>query len=258
MSGLSPDGDRPSAVLPEPFGWVIGVRETLIAPGMPAVALVGGVGVTVRLAAVGAPLRATADIDVVARGDEEPTALTVLSRHPEASPSPGGARVAGMKVDVMETLVFTDDDLLGLSDGDRLFVAAHGWAFDTAAVARVGTVDREVDFPVATPAALVAMKCHAIAHARSGRRANKRGGDVYDLFALVDRYDRRGGLGTELAAAPWHLGRLVASVVQAELLARPEQTMREIASTADTVVTVGELRDVLESFVDSTGSSPTD
>jgi hypothetical protein len=66
MSGSEADDARSlSIVLPPTFGWVVEVLGAAAGPGLPAVVLVGGIGVTVRLAATGAPLRATADIDLV-------------------------------------------------------------------------------------------------------------------------------------------------------------------------------------------------
>jgi hypothetical protein len=70
---------------------------------------------------------------------------------------------------------------------------------------RITTIDPDaliVEVPVATPAGLIAAKCHAAGYPRAARRATKHGGDLYDIFRLIEVFDTRGGLRTELAEAP--------------------------------------------------------
>ena len=90
------------------------------------------------------------------------------------------------------------DELDGLDDGTRLFVAGHRWAFDTATPMRLGTRGEKrttVELPVATPAGLVAAKSHAVGYPRAVRRATKHGGDLFDVFRLIEVFDTDGSLG---------------------------------------------------------------
>jgi hypothetical protein len=78
MSGTEP----PIVVLPSSLGRILGVLEALTDSDMPAIAIIGGMAVNIRLSNAHETHRATRDIDVVADNDT-PTALEVLSRgHP--------------------------------------------------------------------------------------------------------------------------------------------------------------------------------
>ena len=101
---------------------------------------------------------------------------------------------------------------------------------------------------VATAAGLVATKSHAAGYPKAARRANKHGGDLYDLFRLIEAFDRRGELRTDLAAAPGGLGKLVAQVVEAEILANPARAQRQMSPVASTVLDVGRIGDITEPF----------
>lgn len=245
MSGS--DEESPLVILPGDLAWVVDTLADLTATDMPTVAVVGGIGVTFRLAARRRSIRATADLDVVARGDAQPTALMLLTQRDDATATENGVELSGTKIDVMETYPLTDDDVEGIADAQRLFVTAHGWAFESAAVMSIGVAQgATVTIPVARPAGLVAMKSHAIGHARAARRTNKRAGDLYDLYALLEAYDADGSVGTALANAPWGLGRLVRAVIEAELLAAPERTVREMAAVAEEVIELEQFTDVIE------------
>lgn len=73
----------------------------------------------------------------------------------------------------------------------------------------------------ASPAALLATKCHAVGYARSQRRATKHGADMLDVYRLVDAYNLDGELATELHEAPGRLAPVIADVVRTEILANP-------------------------------------
>ena len=151
----------------------------------------------------------------------------------------------------------TDEDLDGLDDGDRLCLVGHRWALDTAGAVRLTTVGGPapiVDVPVAAPAGLVAAKCHAAGYPRATRRATKHGGDLYDLFRLVEVFDARGALRAELAMAPGGLGQLVAHVVQTEVLVNPPRGMRQMSEAASTALDIDRIVDVVEPFVAELGS----
>lgn len=51
--------------------------------------------------------------------------------------------IGEVKVDVIPTSPVTDQNLEGLDDQNRLFVAAHRWAFESGHPARMTTTDSE-------------------------------------------------------------------------------------------------------------------
>jgi hypothetical protein len=236
--------DAPLVALPASLASLLGALRALTAPDLPEVAVVGGIAVNIRLATSSTAHRATTDIDVVAHA-ELPTALEVLS---------ADARMAGVDFDVIETQPITDDELDGFDDGNKLFLAGHRWALDTATPVRLASGGAEVTVPVATAAGLVAAKSHALGYGRPQRRATKRGGDVYDVFRLLEVFDARGDVATALAAAPCELGRIIATVVRTEVLASPARTARAMTD-AGGHVDVDRLVDVFEPFVDALPSS---
>lgn len=93
----------------------------LATPGLPEVALIGGLAVTMRVNAAGADHRATIDIDLVTV-ESEPEAVEVLASAHRAEGPP--LHIGEIKIDVIATSARSDDDL---DDGQRLFVAGHRW-----------------------------------------------------------------------------------------------------------------------------------
>ncbi len=86
------------------------------------------------------------------------------------------------------------------------------WALETATrctVTVAGTDARE-DLPVATAAALVAMKLHAIQDRSSDE---KRASDAWDLYRLLNSYNRDGTLSNAFADGPPGLTALVAGAL---------------------------------------------
>lgn len=144
-------------------------------------AVIGGVAVAARL---GQAHRVTADVDTVVDQDRLPAAIAVLKALPSATADPAGGPhrllLEGTKVEVIEVgQLPQSEDLDELTTRQRLFIASHSWALDTAApltVASVGQEAQQATAPFATPAALVAMKLHAIQD-RSGASQDKRAGD---------------------------------------------------------------------------------
>lgn len=130
-------GDPPLIALPESTRPLLeAARAVLATPGLPPVVLIGGLAVTMRVSAAGAAHRATVDIDLVTL-DAEPEAVQVLS---DAHATPKQSLTIGeVKVDVIATSPVTDLDLEGLDDQNRLFVAAHRWAFESGHPARMTT-----------------------------------------------------------------------------------------------------------------------
>ena len=241
----------PLVVLPARLAAMVRALHALDVPGMPAVAVIGGMAVNIRLSTVADAHRATQDIDLVAH-DAVPGAFDILA-HDHPARRDQSVVVDGVTIDVIVTHPVTDDDLDGLADDQRLFLAGHRWALDSAQPVRiaVGTDAAVILVPVATPAGLVAAKSHAAGYPRAARRATKHAGDLYDLFRLVEVFDSAGQLRDELSAAPGQIGRLVADVVIAEILANPARAAHQmgVASLAG-LPRADRVRDVLEPFVD--------
>jgi hypothetical protein len=236
--------DAPFVALPPSLAPLLDALAALAEPDLPDVAVVGGIAVNIRLATSSTAHRATSDIDVVAHA-ELPTALEVLTRD---------ARLSGVQLDVIETQPINDDELDGFDDGNKLFLAGHRWALDTATPVRLAGGAAVVTVPVASAAGLIAAKSHALGHGRPQRRATKRGGDLYDVFRLLEVFDARGEVATALVAAPCELGRLVAAVVRREVLTSPARTVRDMADAGGPVA-VERLLDVFEPFVDALPST---
>ena len=124
--------------------------------------------------------------------------------------SQGLFEIDGIKVDVLETEPIEDEKLDGLSELQQLFIAAHCWALETATIVpvRVGSDPAITELPVATPAALVAMKLHSI-QSRRDDRPEKKGSDAEDLYRLLQAFDRNAGLAEAIRKGPDRLGSLV-------------------------------------------------
>jgi hypothetical protein len=236
--------EAPLVALPASLAPLLGALQALTQPDLPDVAVVGGIAVNIRLATSDAAHRATSDIDVVAHA-ELPTALEVLRRD---------ARMTGVDVDVIDTQPITADELDGFDDGNKLFLAGHRWALDTATGVRLSAAGSLVTVPVATPAGLVAAKSHALGYGRQQRRATKRGGDLYDVFRLLEVFDAQGEVAAALAAAPCELGRIVAAVVHTEVLASPARTVHVMVDAGGAISTE-RLLDVFEPFVEGLPSA---
>ena len=182
---------------------LLAVVRTVLTGDVPDAALIGGLAVTARVASTTAGYRATVDVDFVSADDTPPSFVEVLTaRHQVEEP----IVIDGIKVDVIPTYQVSDEDLAGIDDGPRLFVASHRWALDTAEVVTLscstpaGTTT--VDVKLATPAALIAAKSHAVGFARSQRRATKHASDLLDVYRLVDRYHPPGHSSPNSSAHP--------------------------------------------------------
>lgn len=166
----------------------------------PELRLIGGLAVMCR---VGAPHRATVDIDALVRS--MPEMHTVLSRVAVTATDGGRYSFAGdMSLDVIEVspdpaaeLAAVLDDAGELTDLE-VNAVAHVWAHDTATLLDIAAVDDVSGAPlaeaagrlVATTAGLVAMKASTVG-LRASSKPEKRASDLYDLGRLlVD-----GGLG---------------------------------------------------------------
>lgn len=185
-------------------------------------AIVGGVAVAARL---GQAHRATRDVDTVVDQDHVPAAIAVLMALPSATADPAGGPhrvlLEGTKVEVLEVgLMPNEEGLAGLSERQRLFVVSHSWALATATSLTVVTTGPNVDratAPFATPAALVAMKLHAIQD-RSGDGQDKRAGDAWDLHQLLTHHNRGGEISRSVRSGPAELRDAVQVAVRRVLI----------------------------------------
>jgi hypothetical protein len=242
-------GDLPLIALPDSTRPLLEAARTVLAtPDLPPVVLIGGLAVTMRVSSAGAAHRATVDIDLVTV-DAEPEAVEVLA---DAHATPKQPLIIGeVKVDVIATSPITDHDLKGLDDQNRLFVAAHRWAFESGRPSRMTTTGSEpFDALVASTASLVATKCHAIGFPTSRRRSTKHASDLLDLFRLVQLHNRGDDLSRELRDGPAELARIVADIAEREVVATSPSATRQMSGAAREELDVDEVRGVIGDFVD--------
>lgn len=224
------------------------------AAGLDRYAVVGGVAVTARL---GQAHRATVDVDTVVDETRTPDAVEALLGLPDAERDPSGehrVRVGGTKIEILGVGPIDDDDLVGIPTNDALFVAAHVWALDTATpLTLIATDDpaARATAPFATPAALVAMKLHAIED-RSASGLDKRAGDAWDIYRLLVDRDADGDIRDALASAPARLRELVRDSVMRVLVTNVVRTRgwMQAGDAAVAAVTAAELRFVGQRLVE--------
>ena len=95
--------------------------------GIGRYAIVGGVGVTVRL---GNAHRVTVDVDAVVDETTRPAAVEAFLARSDTCQGPTEPHrvfVDGTKVEIVPVRPLDDNDLNGISTNDALFVAAHAW-----------------------------------------------------------------------------------------------------------------------------------
>ncbi|MGH9918664.1 MAG: nucleotidyl transferase AbiEii/AbiGii toxin family protein [Nitrososphaerales archaeon] len=221
--------------------------------GLARYAIVGGVAVTARL---GQAHRATADIDAVVDQSTPPDAVEALLRLPGATADPSAIHrvlVDGTKIEILGVEPLDDQDLQGIPDKDALFVAAHAWALDTATPLTLVASAVRATAPVASPAALVAMKLHAIEDRSPSRGQDKRAGDAWDIYRLLLDRDARGEIRRDMGGASPALRRLVAQAADRVLVRGVARTRSWLAAGDASMasVTADELRFVGERFVTS-------
>lgn len=161
-------------------------------------------------------------------------------------------RVGGVKLDVIATMPLSPDSLDGIDLKGQLFMAAHRWALESATPVTLRTGGANATVLVATPAALVAMKLHALQDRRSGRPA-KAASDTEDLVRLFNEHNTGGELSAEIADAPYGLGALVAESARRLLI--DESTIRIRSLIVSGSPTAGEMdplefADICSQFVD--------
>lgn len=168
-------------------------------PDEPPWVLIGGVAVFLRLGSVTRP---TADADTVARSQAElidrlvAGEPTIVVTGGELEVPVGGGTI---EIDVMD---LADDPLPGDPER-RAFALARRYALDTAATEQVIVSDRgsvvvDARIPVASTAALVALKTVSMVRRPHGNSPQKIGSDIHDLVRLVAGGART--IATELVA----------------------------------------------------------
>lgn len=175
--------------------WGTTHREVeLLASLPPELVLIGGLAVMCR---VGAPHRATADIDALVRGLED--THTALARVAVTATDGGRYSFHGdMSLDVIEVSPDPASDLAELLAGSEALTdleinaLAHVWAHDSATPLDISALDEVSGTPlaeasdrlVATTAGLVAMKASTVG-LRASSKPEKRASDLYDMGRLL-------------------------------------------------------------------------
>jgi len=210
-------GDRPPII-------VSAERDTVLARAVEALGrfpteqawvLIGGVAVFLRLGSITRP---TADADTLARSQAELIEQLIGDRVATVVTS-GEVRVpigdGLVAVDVMD---LADEPLAAPSDVERrTFALARRCALATAETERVLVVDRhqapvvEAEIPVATIAALSALKTVSMVRRPHGRHPQKVGSDIHDLVRLVASGPQ--GIAEQLASFDVELAGWVASTI---------------------------------------------
>jgi hypothetical protein len=238
-----------------PIVGFVAALDRLAQSDMPRNAVIGGVAVMCRLNAAHRP---TADVDALVRDDASPTALEVLTRS-GATLATDGVDLDGVHIDLLPVGDVPEEHDLPTDALARSFVLAHAWGLATAEPARVVAMDRagnhlsSAEILVATAAALVSMKLHAI-RSRRGSTSAKQGSDAYDLYRLLATLDRDGELGRVLRGAPHALGSWSAVEIEDLFVVDAERTALWIRNAlADQMggITADDVRGVGQDFVAS-------
>jgi hypothetical protein len=208
-------------------------------------AVIGGVAVCARL---GQAHRVTADVDTVVDQHQLPGAIAVLRALPSATADPTGGPhrllLEGTQVEVIEVGELPlNEDLDELTDRQRLFIASHSWALETATPLTVASMGPDADAetataPFASAAALVAMKLHAIQD-RSGASQAKRAGDAWDLHQLLTLHNRAGAIAAALRDGPEVLAAAARQATDTVLVAGATRTRAWLRTSGGVQATVG-------------------
>jgi hypothetical protein len=187
--------------------------------GLP-VALIGGLAVAVRLATAH---RATGDVDLVSESSADlvaraaGTAAENLVKSKVATWDTEGTsvrlHVGSTKVEFIETERIEPGQAAEIEpERSRFFVLGHRWALETATPLTISVVDRELEaqIPVATAAALVAMKLHSILDRSAD---TKRASDAWDIYRLLEAHNPTGEITRALAGGPEGLAPVAAAAL---------------------------------------------
>jgi hypothetical protein len=222
------------------------------------IAIIGGFAVTCRLGHVH---RATGDVDAVADEGVDLAAnssaqLLVEAGVADPDPTPSGRDhrvwVDGTKLEIIDTQPLTGEASDVESPLPRLFVLGHRWALDraeTIAVQVAGSAGAVV-LPVALPAALVTTKLHAFCDRQAEA---KRASDLYDIYRLLEAYDREGALARAVDDGPSGLAAVVREVTVSRILGAGTRAIRYLRTYGDPAwpdITQDDLQRVVGVFVD--------
>ena len=231
--------------------------EHLTDPSMPPCALIGGMAVMAR---INASHRATTDLDSVTSGGtlvfDTLVSLGAIKRG-------ASAVLDGVTIDVIEVDSYLDADLPE-DPLERAFVLSHAWALASAEPVEITVVrgrSRKVSsvvLPVATPAALVAMKLQSVPQRRGGRE-HKRAGDCFDIYRLMIEHGTKsnvhgpGGIARALSTSPADLGTLSLGHIRELFVDEPERTRRWLRQWAPEMsgITLDDLRSAGQTVADA-------
>jgi predicted nucleotidyltransferase len=168
------------------------------------------------------PQRATQDVDVVSEESAEVVAASgiaadnlVRTKLAQRDPTSASTRLffGDTKVEIIETMAVTPSEAADVEpERARLFVLAHRWALESATDCTITVVNTDVSetVPVASPAALVAMKLHSIQDRSDDR---KRASDAWDIYRLLESRNRSGEISHAFAAGPDTLAELASTAL---------------------------------------------
>lgn len=218
--------------------------------------MVGGLAVMVR---VGGEHRATTDLDAVFDNDTDVPTTASLVRAGVAVDATAIQRVTvgGVNLDVIDTFALPENtDALPENPKDRLFVTAHRWAYETATTCRLSSNRIPFEARVASAAALVATKAHALRWATANRRATKRTSDLYDLYRLAELPATN--VIDPLRLAPWELASQVAGALSEDLadLGQAAALLRSSPSPNIAALDPNDFIDVVGDLIEALGSPP--
>lgn len=221
------------------------VRQQL--DGLPY-ALVGGVAVLVHVQGH----RVTQDIDSAVRALKEDVRERLRVVADAGATQASNASVVltnGVPVDVLTAGM--DPPRQGIGAFREARAHSTRWAIETAVVM---TLEAEpsgrrgpVSLPVASPAALVAMKVVSSSHESRGA---KRASDLLDLWRLLsDDPVRTAELLVELATAPDHLLEYTRERLDRLFSGDPADFIREMARGPGCATSVAEVRDLYDEMI---------
>ena len=228
--------------------------------GVP-IALIGGIAVLCRVP--DGPQRATQDVDLVSEDSaeivaESGAAADNLVAANLATRDTGSALtrllIGETKVEIIETMAVTPIEAAAVEpERSRLFILAHRWALESAGDCTIAVVDSDVHetVPIASAAALVAMKLHSIQDRSDDR---KRASDAWDLFRLLESHNRSGAISAAFATSPATLGDLAAAALGRVFGTEATRTRRWIVGFGEPswpdILTIETLNDLAEEFAD--------
>lgn len=224
--------------------------------GVGRYAVVGGVAVAARL---NQAHRATADVDTVVDETTPSDAIEALLALPNTVRDTSAEHrvlVGGTKVEFLGVGPLNESDLDGIPTKDALFVASHVWALDTASpitVIAAAADDVRATAPFATPAALIAMKLHAIEDRSNTSGQHKRAGDTWDIYRILVDLDIDGSVREAFRLASGTLRYLVRDAAERVLDTAAARTIGWLRAGDDAMaaVTTEELRLVGRALIDA-------